>query len=70
MKHLTNGLVLIFLLVGYVFNMYFLTTDKNTRDYQWVNKVGIIAAPLGSVMGYVYMMDKNITIKEIDWYNH
>lgn len=52
------------LFIGYIFNMYFLTVDKNIRDYQWVNKVGIVLVPLGSVMGYIYILDKNVSIKE------
>ena len=51
------------LLIGYIFNMYFLTVDKDIRDYQWINKVGIVIVPLGSVMGYVYFLDKNVSIK-------
>lgn len=59
-----KAIIVIFLMVGYVLNMYFLTVDPKTRDYQWVNKVGIVIVPLGSVMGYVYVLDKNISIKE------
>ena len=60
MKYLATILII----VGYIFNMYFLTVDEQTRNYQWVNKVGIVIIPLGSVMGYVYIIDKNISIKD------
>ena len=48
-----------FIIVGYVMNMYFLTVDPTTRKYQWLNKVGIVIIPLGSVMGLVYTVDVN-----------
>jgi len=53
-----------FITVGYISNMYFLTVDDSVRKYQWINKTGVIIIPLGSVMGYVYIADKNISIKE------
>lgn len=46
-------------MLGYIFNMYFLVLDEEIRPYQWVNKVGIVIIPLGSVMGYVYYIDKS-----------
>ena len=57
-----KSIFLVLLAIGYVFNMYFLTVDKDIRPYQWVNKVGIVVVPLGSVMGYVYYMDKSNTL--------
>ncbi len=57
-------LFLILLIGGYVINMYFLTVDKETRDYQVVNKIGVVLIPLGAVMGYVYIFDKKISIKD------
>lgn len=66
MKLLIKLIFLILILGGYIFNMYFLTVDKDTRPYQWVNKVGIVIIPLGSVMGYVYYIDKNGMLKNND----
>ena len=54
-----KSIFLILLMIGYVFNMYFLVLDEEIRPYQWVNKVGIVIVPLGSVMGYVYYIDKS-----------
>jgi len=58
-------LVLVILAIGYIFNMYFLTVDPKIRDYQWVNKVGIVVVPLGVAMGYVYALDT--FVKESKW---
>ena len=44
--------------------MYFLTTDLEVRNYQWVNKVGVVLFPLGAVMGHVYILDKHIIVKK------
>lgn len=65
MKYFLKLIVLGVILAGYVFNMYFLTVDPKMRHYQWVNKVGIVIVPLGSLMGYVYILDKSKLIKEI-----
>jgi len=52
-----------FIIVGYVMNMYFLTVDPTTRKYQWLNKVGVIVIPLGSIMGLVYTIDNKCILK-------
>jgi len=54
-----KSIYLVILMLGYIFNMYFLVLDEEIRPYQWVNKVGIVIIPLGSVMGYVYYIDKS-----------
>lgn len=59
MKNLAIAILFITIFVGYTINILFLTTDKNYRDYQAINKVGVVVIPLGSIMGYVYLMDKN-----------
>lgn len=43
--------------------MYYLTVDENIRKHQWINKVGIVIVQLGSVMGFVYIIDRKIKIK-------
>ena len=58
MRSLTKGILVLAILAGYILNMYFLTADPKMRDYQWVNKVGIIVVPLGAVMGGVYGLDR------------
>ncbi len=62
MKSLINGIIASVLIIGYIGNMYFLTADPETRPYQWINKVGIVVIPLGSIMGLVYIADKECTI--------
>jgi len=57
-------LITLAILIGYIFNMYFLTVDLEVREHQWVNKVGVVLFPLGSIMGYVYILDKHILIKK------
>jgi len=57
MKYLYKTFIIGLIFIGYVFNIYFLTVDPKIRDYQWVNKVGIVIIPLGSVMGLVYALD-------------
>ena len=52
-------ILLVLAIVGYIFNMYYLTSDKNIREYQWINKIGIVIIPVGSVMGFVYIIDNN-----------
>ena len=72
MKYLYKTFIIGLIFIGYVFNIYFLTVDPKIRDYQWVNKVGIVAVPLGAVMGLVYALDnincvsqcKNVKTKE------
>lgn len=56
-KQSKNFLIFIILLIGYVFNIYYLVNDPKIRNYQIINKVGIVIIPLGSVMGYVYIID-------------
>jgi cytochrome c oxidase assembly factor CtaG len=63
MKYLYKIIIISFLIIGYVFNIYFLTVDPKIRDYQWVNKVGVLIIPLGSVMGLVYALDKSQYLK-------
>ncbi len=46
-------------IIGYIINIYFLTTIPEHRNYQWINKVGVVIIPVGSVMGWVYFIDKN-----------
>jgi len=58
MKHVYKIVVYLFLTLGYVFNMYYLTVDNDIRRYQWLNKVGVVIVPLGSVMGGVYALDE------------
>ncbi len=64
MRYLMKTIIALLLLSGYILNMYFLTVDPKIRDYQWINKVGIIVAPLGSIMGWVYELDTNTISKK------
>lgn len=57
MKYIARLIIAMFLLIGYIFNMDYLTTDNEIRDYQWINKVGVVLVPIGSIMGYVYAID-------------
>ncbi len=63
MKYLFTILFVSLIFTGYTLNMYYLTVDENIRKHQWINKVGIVIVPLGSVMGFVYIIDRKIKIK-------
>lgn len=65
MKYCTRMIFLFVLGVGYTFNLYFLTADPEVRQYQWINKVGVVIPHLGAVMGYVYVIDKTLYLKDI-----
>ena len=63
MKYLFTILFVSLIFTGYTLNMYYLTVDENIRKHHWINKVGIVIVPLGSVMGFVYIIDQKNKIK-------
>lgn len=58
MRALVKFLFFFIFWLGYVFNFYYLVADPVIKDYGFFNKVGIVVVPLGSIMGYVYFIDK------------
>lgn len=55
MGRILSGAIVIALMYGWVMNVYNLFTGVYTQNIEFVvGLVGVIAAPLGAIMGWVY----------------